>query len=188
MACSTLPSCGDSVARRMTLPWRRANLVTFLGVAAAALALDQLTKLWVVAHIAPGASRALGLGGHFYLTHVTNPGAAFSLFASTPALFRAIFFPLLGCVALVLVVSLYRGLREKDLLSACALGGILGGALGNLCDRAFRGGAVVDFLHLQLTRTYAWPDFNFADSFIVAGVALLAWTLLVRDARLRETP
>jgi len=59
-----------------------------------------------------------------------------------------------------------------DRLSALALGLILGGAVGNLLDRIFRG-EVVDFLHFKLWRGYTWPDFNLADSFIVVGVGLL---------------
>ena len=57
-------------------------------------------------------------------------------------------------------------------MAATSLGLLLGGATGNLLDR-FRHGEVVDFLHVKLWNDYSWPDFNFADSFIVVGVALL---------------
>ncbi len=172
MAASTPPSCGDSVARAVL-----SNLRVFLGVAGLVLALDQGTKQWVVTRLEVGDALPV-IAGRFYLTHVTNPGAAFSLLADTPETFRAWFFPILGLVALLMVVSLYRQLAPGDALSAAALGGILGGACGNLSDRLLRGGEVVDFLHIRLWSGYAWPDFNFADSFIVTGIAVLLLTLM----------
>jgi len=66
------------------------------------------------------------------------------------------------------------------------LGAILGGATGNLVDRVFRGGEVVDFLHFRLWSGYSWPDFNLADSFIVVGVGLLILELLVSEGEDRS--
>jgi signal peptidase II len=69
-----------------------------------------------------------------------------------------------------------------------ALGLILGGSLGNLSDRAFRG-EVVDFLHFRLWQGVAWPDFNVADTCIVLGVTALIIELLASEgaARARRT-
>jgi signal peptidase II len=65
--------------------------------------------------------------------------------------------------------------RASSAGQAAALGLILGGALGNLCDRLFRGdhGAVVDFVALHF-----WPTFNVADASIVVGCALLLVSLV----------
>ena len=64
---------------------------------------------------------------------------------------------------------------------------ILGGAVGNLLDRIFRG-EVVDFLHFKIWRGYSWPDFNLADSFIVVGVGLLVLELLASEGEDRAAP
>jgi signal peptidase II len=84
------------------------------------------------------------------------------------------------------VISFFRQLAPGDRLSALALGCILGGAVGNLIDRVTRG-EVVDFLHFRLWGGYAWPDFNFADSFIVIGVGLLILELLASEGESRAT-
>jgi signal peptidase II len=86
-------------------------------------------------------------------------------------------------------VSFFRKLAPGDRLAALALGLILGGAVGNLIDRVTRG-EVVDFLHFRLWGGYAWPDFNFADSAIVVGVAILVLELLASEgeSRSRDEP
>ena len=67
---------------------------------------------------------------------------------------------------------------------ALALALILGGAVGNFSDRILRG-EVVDFMHIRWWGGYAWPDFNFADMFIVVGVAALIMDLLASEAASR---
>jgi signal peptidase II len=141
---------------------------TAIGIA---LPLDVASKEWVLRSI-DFSERIPVLDGFFYLTHVRNPGAAFSMFATAPDWFRTWFFPLMTILALGLIVSMFRKLAPRERLAATSLGLLLGGATGNLLDR-FRHGEVVDFLHVKLWNDYSWPDFNFADSFIVIGVALL---------------
>jgi len=76
-------------------------------------------------------------------------------------------------------ILLWQGRSVGSRLGAVALGMIVGGALGNIIDRAFRGddgfmsGAVVDFVDLQW-----WPIFNVADIGIVVGGVLLVWSTL----------
>lgn len=160
------------------------NTRIFLVMGALALALDQFTKQLVVAHLAPRSVRPV-IEGLFSLTHVTNPGAAFSMLATAPESLRAWLFPLLGLLALALVVVLLRDLAPGDRLSALLLGGISGGACGNLADRLFRGGEVVDFLRVHLWANTTWPDFNVADSFIVSCVVLLLIRNFFFSARTR---
>jgi signal peptidase II len=106
--------------------------------------------------------------GFFNLTYVRNSGAAFGLFADLPSAVRAPIFAALSLGALVLLLFLLRGLRPEQWGMRVALAGVLGGAVGNLIDR-IRDGEVVDFLDVYW-RSYHWPAFNVADSFITLGV------------------
>jgi signal peptidase II len=127
------------------------------------------------------------IDGFFYLTHVRNPGAAFGLFTDAPATIRLTLFIGITLVAIAMIISFYRKLAPGDRFSALSLGLILGGAIGNLVDRVFRG-EVVDFLHFRLWGGYQWPDFNLADSFIVVGVAFLVIELLAAESEARSDP
>jgi signal peptidase II len=135
------------------------------------IAADRLTK-WL-------ASTRIELGSHvvviahvFAISHVENPGAAFSLFndSSSPGRVRwmLLVFSVLAAVA-VLFALLKLGRSVTATSVALAL--ILGGALGNAYDR-LRYGSVIDFLEVHIVH-YHWPDFNVADSAIVTGGILL---------------
>jgi signal peptidase II len=134
-------------------------------VAAAVLALDQLTKHWALAALDDGP---IDLIGSLRLQLTFNSGASFSMGSGRGGL--------IGLVGLVVVVFLLRSVaRWPGILAPVALGMIVGGALGNLADRVFRaggggllGGRVVDFIDLQW-----WPVFNVADMGVVLGAALL---------------
>ena len=161
------------------------NLRLFLAVGTSALLLDWLSKQWILSNLDPGSSIQV-IEDVFYLTHVRNPGAAFSMLADTSDEFRQFFFVGIAILAIGMIISFYRSLSPGDRLAAGALGSILGGALGNLTDRVFRGdelllGGVVDWLHVRLWTGGSWPDFNFADSFIVVGVALLVFELFASE-------
>ncbi len=140
-------------------------------LAVAIVAFDRLTKWLVVAHIELGDAVTV-IPHVFRISHVENPGAAFSLFneSSSPARIRwmLLAFSLLAAV-LVLIFLLKLGRRVTTTSVALAL--ILGGALGNAYDR-LRFGYVIDFLEVHIVH-YHWPDFNVADSAIVIGGMLL---------------
>lgn len=161
-----------------------AKLRIFLSTILTALVFDLGTKLWIDAHLS-FTDRIPVIEGFFYITHVRNPGAAFGFLASAPAMFRNVFFLMATSMAIVMIFSLFRRLRPEEKLSAFSLGLVLGGALGNLTDRIFRG-EVVDFLHFILWNNYAWPDFNVADSCIVVGVGLLILDLFASETETRE--
>ncbi len=141
--------------------------------------LDQASKIWIDSELTY-ADRIPVLEGFFYITHVRNPGAAFGLFNDGPPVLRMTLFIGVSIVAIGIVLSFFRRLAPGEKLSSLALGLILGGAVGNLIDRVARG-EVVDFLHFRLWHGYSWPDFNFADTFIVVGVALLVLELLATE-------
>jgi signal peptidase II len=151
----------------------------FVSALALAFPLDVLSKEWVLRNISRGEHVPV-IDGLFYLTHVRNPGAAFSMLAHSPDWFRTVFFPAMTIFALWLIVSMFRQLAPRDRLASFALGSVLGGASGNLLDR-FRHGEVVDWLHVKLWNDWSWPDFNFADSFVVVGVALLIYEMFASE-------
>jgi signal peptidase II len=151
----------------------------FVSALAFAFSLDVASKEWVLRNVARGEYVPL-IDGFFYLSHVRNPGAAFSMLANAPDWFRTYFFPAMALFAFWLIISMFRQLAPRDRLAPFALGCVLGGASGNLLDR-FRHGAVVDWLHVRLTSTWSWPDFNVADSFVVVGVALLIYEMFASE-------
>ena len=140
------------------------------------VAADRLTK-WLAATRIEVGSNIQVIPHIFAISHVENPGAAFSLFndSSSPARVRwmLLVFSLLAAVA-VLVALLKLG--RKITPTAVALALILGGALGNAYDR-LRFGYVIDFLEVHIIH-YHWPDFNVADSAIVVGGILLVFDAL----------
>ncbi len=137
------------------------------------IAADQWSKYWAVGAL---SDRSIDVFGtlRFHLT--ANTGFAFSTGQGLG--------PILGFVALVIVVVLWRmRSRFSSLVGTLALGFVLGGACGNLIDRALRTpgwgrGAVVDFIDLQF-----WPVFNVADMAIVVGVLLLSATMWIEQRR-----
>jgi len=151
----------------------------FLCALLCVLPLDQLTKLWIANRFHYGEHLTV-IPGFFDLTHVRNPGGAFSFFAEGPTEQRMIFFVGSTLVAMVLLLVFLRRLGPEDRLAATALGVILGGALGNLIDRLVYG-EVIDFLEFQLWGGYTWPTFNVADSSIVVGVVILMLEIFLQD-------
>jgi signal peptidase II len=146
------------------LPW-------LLLIAAAVIFLDRLTKTLVSARVIVGG--AIPVIPHFLrITHWTNEGAAFSLFAdsNSPNMVRwgLIAFSLLAAV--VVLIVLVR-LGNRITLTTIALALVFAGALGNVHDRIAYG-SVVDFIEVNIFG-YHWPDFNIADSAIVTGACLL---------------
>jgi signal peptidase II len=159
------------------------KLKAFLGALAITLPLDQISKIWI-SNALSYSDRITVIEGFFYITHVRNPGAAFGMLTETSADIRTPFFIGVSLLAVAIIISFQRRLAPGDRHAALVLGLILGGALGNLIDRIFRG-EVVDFLHFRLWAGYSWPDFNLADSFIVVGVALLLLELLATEGESR---
>jgi len=144
-------------------------------IALIVLLLDRWTKHLVSVHI-PLYTHIQILPGFFRLTHTENTGAAFSLFADSPAHWKTGMLIAFSLVALVIVFALLWTNTRPLASAGIALSLILGGALGNLWDR-LASGRVVDFLLLYV-RQYQWPVFNLADSAIVVGAGLLVIELL----------
>jgi signal peptidase II len=139
-------------------------VVVLAGTALLSIGLDQATKAVVVATI-EGKPPVRLIGQVLTINVSRNPGAAFSFAPAETVLFTC----LAVAIALLIVTKVPR-LRSTGW--AAALGLLLAGAVGNLCDRLMRApgigrGAVVDFIDLQHFAT-----FNIADSCLTCGVAL----------------
>jgi signal peptidase II len=133
--------------------------------------LDQLTKWEVVKNFSLGQTRSI-IPGIFDLTYVRNTGAAFGILAHADARWRVPFFVLVPLVALLAIFQVFRRIGEKDLKLAYALALVMGGAIGNLIDRAWLN-YVVDFLLFHWKYEWQFPAFNIADSAICVGVGIL---------------
>ena len=155
-------------------------------IALIVLLLDRWTKHLVSVHI-PLYTYVQIVPGFFRLTHTENTGAAFSLFADSPAHWKTGMLIAFSLVALVIVFALLWTNARALAPAGIALSLILGGALGNLWDR-LASGRVVDFLLLYI-RQYQWPVFNLADSAIVVGAGLLVIEILFsKTPKDRATP
>jgi signal peptidase II len=144
-----------------------------VAVAAGAIAVDQLTKVWAVAALEDGPIQIFGDVLRLRLTR--NSGAAFSSLQGLG--------PLIGIAAVGVVGLIFVMLRHVPRrFEVVGLGLVLGGAVGNLLDRIFRGdgfldGAVVDWIDPSF-----FPTFNGADSAITIGVGVLLIGAMRPDA------
>jgi signal peptidase II len=137
-----------------------------VAVAAIIAATDQLTKLLLVSTIGRSRleSRIEIVHGWLALEYAENRGAAFGLLSGLA--------PILTVVSIAILIGLlvhYLRQVRPPLWQTLAIGGIAGGACGNLLDRS-RLGYVIDFVSVG-----PWPNFNFADSAITIGVLVLIW-------------
>ncbi len=156
-ALATTPDHEAARARAL-----RGRALRFGGVAAAVLILDQVTKALVRARLSEGETWPEGFE-LIRLAHVENSGAAFGILqGGGPFLIAS------SIIGAVIVLIFLRAVPPGDRLYEAALGLVLGGALGNLIDRVFRG-TVTDFIDPT-----HYPAFNVADSSIVVGVIALA--------------
>ncbi|MGZ8583009.1 MAG: signal peptidase II [Actinomycetota bacterium] len=151
---------------------RRSGALWLFSAAGLVFLLDRLTKVWAEQRLATEPIEVIQ--GVLTFRFATNPGGAFSLGQNAPW-----FFATASIVVSILIIV--TAFRHTNVVTAMALGLVLGGALGNLTDRLTRGdrffsGRVVDFIDLQI-----WPVFNIADAAIVVGAVILAVSSFVGD-------
>jgi len=150
--------------------WERLHAYRLLWwLSLAVFVLDQLTKAWISATLPfptyepPGAITVID--GFFYIIHVGNTGAAWSLFAGQTTM--------LALLALITLGGIYYWRHTLDLKKGpvqFAFGLLCGGIIGNLLDRLLHG-HVIDFIDLHFG-DYVYPTFNVADCGICIGVAV----------------
>ena len=151
-------------------------------ISAVIIFLDRLTKTWVTLHIPMGGAIPV-IPRVLRITHWTNEGAAFSLFANSasPQAVRWVLICFSLLAALMVLFIMVR-LADRFTLTTVALALVFAGALGNVHDRIAYG-AVVDFIEVHIF-AYHFPDFNVADSSVVTGACLL----LLDSLRHKKTP
>lgn len=147
------------------------------------LGLDQYTKYLVVTNFTLGESYDF-IKGFMDLTYIHNRGGAWGMLSGyTWVLLSITIIIMLVCLTMLIKV----GLKNKLMFWAITL--VLFGGIGNLIDRIFRDGNVVDFLHFAFFRDF--PVFNIADCSIVVGSGLLILYFLIetyQDAKKKKEP
>lgn len=133
--------------------------------------LDQFSKYIVVENMALGESIPI-IEEVFHLTYILNPGAAFGMFAH-----NRLFFIAIAVVVIGIIIWARREILASPWEVKAGCGLFLGGAIGNLIDRA-RQGLVIDFFDFRI-----WPVFNIADIAICIGVGLIIWNLLKTELK-----
>ena len=147
-------------------------LTIVLAVAAGLVVIDQVIKYFIVQGLAPNGSVSV-INGLFSLTYVENRGVAFGMFQNHVWVFTIITGVFIGAFIWLIVSKKFAG---KLFWTSAAL--MIGGGIGNLIDRIFRG-FVVDYLSLS----FFPPVCNFADYCITAGAVLLVIMLLLMTGK-----
>jgi len=162
-----------------TIPAPAPRRLPYLALTVAVLLLDQATKLWLVSSVSLGSSKTVT--SWFSLVHWLNTGGLWGSMQALPTLPRVALFFVLPLAGLAFLTWLF--VKSHSRVELVVLAAVLGGALGNLADRA-RLGAVVDFLYFHLPDGgWGWPAFNVADACLSTGiVVLLLRALLARES------
>lgn len=152
----------------------------WLGLSGLILLMDQASKYAVERAIEYG--ERVEINSVLNIVHMMNPGAAFSLLADAGDWQRYFFIALASCVSVWLVWTL----RQRPTpLEAASYSLLLGGALGNMVDRVWRG-SVVDFLDFHWGNSH-WPAFNLADTAIFIGVCIfIVSTIGIRNHQVHD--
>jgi signal peptidase II len=145
---------------------------------------DQWSKAWIVSRFGLYEARAV-LADYFHIVHVRNRGVAFGFLSSLDHSWVNPMLILVTVLAMAAVLAYLHYLPGRG-TAPCGLGLILGGAVGNLIDRA-RLGYVVDFLDVHW-RHHHWPAFNLADIGISVGIFLLILDMLFWSKESESAP
>ena len=143
--------------------------IAWISVAILIIAADQATK-WAVIEWVPLYGK-VPINFFVNVTHQQNQGAAFSFLADQAGWQRWFFVVLATAVSGVMIAWLWRIRQEGPIVLMAGLSFVLGGAIGNLIDRAMLG-YVTDFIQVWFG-SWAFPSFNVADSAITVGAVLL---------------
>lgn len=143
------------------------SITPWLGIATIVVLLDQISKLTITKLLSLGDERVLT--SFFNLVLAYNRGAAFSFLSNENGWQRYFFTAISIGAALYILYLLKKHAGQR--LFCCALAFILGGAIGNVIDRALYG-HVIDFLDFHWSNWGHFPAFNIADSAISLGAVL----------------
>ncbi len=158
-----------------------------LWLTAAVVAVDQLTKAWLVAAYPLGTELEV-VPGLFRLVHARNRGIAFGILGASGPLIQLLL--LIVVAGIVAFVAWQLARAGGDGFAGVGLALVLGGAIGNIIDRVVRG-EVVDFLDFYLItggREHHWPAFNVADSAISIGACCVILAEILTQLREKRAP
>lgn len=151
-------------------------------VSALILVADQITKYIVTVNMSLGESRPF-LKGLLDFVYIYNEGGAWGFLSG----YQWILLTVTSIVIIIFITVLVKyGMQDKLLFWSVCL--VLSGGLGNMIDRIFRGGKVVDFLHFEFMPDF--PVFNVADCSVVIGTGLLIIYFIVgsiRENKMKKT-
>ena len=136
---------------------------------------DQSAKIIISQTVSPYTNIPV-IPGFFNLTHIHNRGAIFGFFSRSGSPFVSILLTLASLAALSFVIYYFLKTPSSEKMMKISLSLILGGALGNLVDRIFKG-YVVDFADFYV-KQWHWPAFNVADASITVGALCLIFVLI----------
>jgi signal peptidase II len=177
---SASPPVAEAVGPRSYA--RPTELMTIFSV----VAFDQLTKE-IVRRVLPIGSEPLQIiPGLLDLTHVQNTGAAFGLMNASDFAYKPAIMIGIAAIALVAIAVYATQLGFHERLARTGLSLILGGAFGNLIDRALFG-HVVDFVDVYWRTSHFWA-FNVADSAITIGAILVLLDMIGLGRRHASDP
>jgi signal peptidase II len=155
----------------------------YLWIVGLIVACDQVTKALVDDFMTLHESRTI-VEGLVRLTYVQNRGAAFGILSEAGLPYQSLLFSVVSLLALLAIALYAWRMPVQSRLPQTALALVMGGAIGNLLDRA-RLGYVIDYVDVYWG-AHHWPAFNVADSAITVGVALLVLDIL-RNPQLDES-
>ena len=157
----------------MTTP--KPNALSWLGLSALVIALDQWSKAWVLRAL-PEYTDIVVIPGFWNWFRTYNTGAAFSFLANSGG-WQIWFFSILAFAISGLLIWWLRKTPRGDWKTALPYALIIGGAIGNVIDRLIHG-HVIDFIKWYVG-DHVWPAFNLADAAIVGGaIGLVLFSLV----------
>jgi signal peptidase II len=178
-----IPSCVSAVLKILVMTELRIlAMFKWLSLSLVIILFDQVTKYF--ASHALLMYQPISIIPGFNLTLMHNTGAAFSFLSQAGGWQRWFFIGIASVVSIVIIVWM-NGLpkNKRWLLTALAL--ILGGAIGNVCDRIILG-YVIDFIEVYYEDMF-WPAFNIADSAITIGaIMLIIDSLFLKEAEIEN--
>ena len=143
---------------------------------------DQISKALIVHFIPENGIGFSCWNDYLRIIHVRNDAVAFSMGTDLPMLLKIVLFILVPLVLIsAIAVFLYRDEKELTEAQRWCFAGFVGGGIGNLIDRIFRGMSVVDFISTANYGVFGmerWPTWNVADGAVVCSVAVLIITML----------
>jgi signal peptidase II len=150
------------------------------------LALDQITKYFIVKFIPPFSIGASFFGNFLRIIHVNNSGIAFSVGDTLPVTIRSLLFSAAPLAVLIIVLVIYFRNQTFTTLQRWCICGIIGGGFGNLSDRIFRPEGVIDFIDIKFYGIFGldrWPTFNIADMSVIICGTILVLSFIITISR-----